>query len=192
MVKLLFLSGSIRTGSYNASLAREAVAIAGQIDGVDADFIDLNDYPMPIYNGDLEAKSGLPDAAKALKKLFIDADGFFIASPEYNSSISPLLKNSLDWISRKEKDDEPALIAFSGKVAAISAASAGGFGGLRGLVPLRMMLGNIGVHLVPKQLAVSFADKAFDENGVLTDMQHKGNLKNVVEQLADTTKKLKI
>ena len=189
MTKLLFLSGSIRKDSFNKKLAKQAYQIAQEI-GVDATYIDLKEFEMPLYNGDLEAESGIPENAKKLKQLFRDSDGFFIASPEYNSSFSPLLKNSLDWISRSHEKDEPRLVAFDGKVAAISAASPGGFGGLRGLVPLRMMLGNIGVFVTPNQLAISFANKSFNEKGDLTDEGQKSILKSVVEELANTAKKL--
>lgn len=167
---------------------KEAFDIAGEL-GASPTYIDLKDFPMPIYDGDLEAESGLPEHAKRLKKLFRESDGLFLASPEYNSSISPLLKNSLDWISRPEPN-EPSLVAFSGKVAAISAASPGGFGGMRGLVPLRMMLGNIGVFVIPNQLAIPFADKAFDASGKLTDEKQKETLRGVVKQFVETANKL--
>ncbi|MCD6034925.1 MAG: NAD(P)H-dependent oxidoreductase [Rickettsiales bacterium] len=186
--KLLFLSGSIRKESFNSKLIREAVALAKEA-GAKVTLIDLKDFPMPIYNGDLEAESGLPESAKKLKKLFIEHTGFMIASPEYNSSISPLLKNSLDWISRKETPDEPGLIAFTGKVAGLVAASTGGFGGLRGLVPLRMMLSNIGVFVIPSQLAIPFADKAFDAEGKFVESKQRESLRGVVKQFIETAKK---
>lgn len=186
MAKLLFLAGSARTDSLNKKLARYAYEIAKE-KGVDATFIDLKDFEMPIYDGDLESDSGLPENAKKLKQIFVEHDGFFIASPEYNSSLAPLLKNSLDWISRPHTDSEKPLWAFSGKVAAISAASPGGFGGLRGLVPLRMMLGNIGVTVIPEQLAISFASGAFDENGKLNNEQYLKVLNNILENFIKTT-----
>ena len=176
MTKILFLAGSARKESLNKRMAKHAAKIAGEM-GVDANFIDLADFPMPIYNGDLEDESGLPEQAERLKKLFIECDGFFITSPEYNSSFSPLLKNALDWISRKSSADEEALIAFKGKVAAISAVSPGGFGGLRGLVPLRMMLGNIMVTVVPNQFALSHGGDAFDDEGLLKDEKNVAQLK---------------
>ena len=189
-VKLLFLAGSSRKESFNKKLARHAATIAEKED-VTATFIDLKDYDMPLYNGDLEDESGLPENAIALKKLFIEHDGIFIASPEYNSSLAPLLKNSLDWISRKEREDEPPLIAFKGKVAALSAASIGALGGLRGLVPLRMMLGNIGVYVTPTQAAISNASQSFDKDGKLVNEQQAAMIKNVVSELIETTAKLK-
>lgn len=187
MGNLLFLSGSIRKDSFNTKLAQHAYHIAKEL-GADAHYVDLHDFQMPLYNGDLEAASGLPEAAIRLKQLFIEASGFLIASPEYNSSISPLLKNSLDWISRKHQKDEKDLIAYTGKVAALCAASPGGYGGLRGLVPLRMMLGNIGVLVTPTQLAVPFADKAFNEAGHLQEERQASMLKKVVQQLIDTAR----
>ncbi len=189
MTKLLFFAGSARKDSYNKKLARIAHQLA-KSSGADVTFIDLKDFPMPIYDGDLEDASGLPENAKKLKKLFIEHDGFLIASPEYNSSISPLLKNSLDWISRKETADEPGLVAFTGKVFALVAASPGGFGGLRGLVPLRMMLENVGALVIPTQLAISFVNKAFNDQDELTDENHKKVLTSVVKQLIDTCTKI--
>lgn len=190
MTKLLFLSGSIRKDSLNKKLAQNAAAIAKKIGGAEITLIDLADFDMPIYNGDLEDASGLPEQAKRLKKLFIEHDGFFIASPEYNSSISALLKNSLDWISRKEPSDSAGLLAFSGKVAAISAASTGGLGGIRGLVHLRMMLTNIFTIVVPQQLTIPAADKEFDAEGNLSEKYQK-SLHNVVAELITTASKLK-
>lgn len=189
MTKLLFLSGSTRKDSFNKKLAILGSKIAlGR--GVDAEFIDLLDFPMPIYNGDDESASGLPENAIKLKQLFIECDGFFMASPEYNSSISALLKNTIDWLSRAHEKDETPLIAFSGKVAAISSASPGGLGGLRGLSPLRSILCNIGVHVVPNQLAVSAAFDQFDAQGELTDPKVKSIFDGVIEQLVSSTIKL--
>ncbi|MCB9988173.1 MAG: NAD(P)H-dependent oxidoreductase [Rhodospirillales bacterium] len=186
---LLILAGSARKDSFNKKLARHAAAIAEQ-QGATIRFIDLKDYPMPIYDGDFEDERGLPDSAKDLKKLFAESDGFLIAAPEYNSSLAPLLKNALDWISRKETDDEPPLIAFKGKVAALVAASPGGYGGLRGLVPLRMMLGNIGVTVIPDQLAVPQAHEAFDENDRLKNPGQVKALEHVMTTFINTTGRL--
>ncbi len=166
MPKLLFLAGSARKESYNKKLAKAASEKAASL-GADVTLIDLADYPMPIFCEDLEAEQGLPDSAKALKKLFEAHDGFLISSPEYNSSFSPLLKNSLDWISRPENADEPRLMAFNSKVAALVAATPGALGGIRGLVPLRLWLSNIGVHIIPTQFCLAQAHQAFDGNGAL-------------------------
>ena len=188
--KLLFLSGSIREASLNAKLAQVASEIAKNA-GADASYIDIADYPMPLYNGDLEDAEGIPETAIALKKLFIECDGFFIASPEYNSSYSALLKNTIDWLSRTHEETEKPLAAFKGKVAAICGASPGALGGLRGLVTLRMLLGNIGIHVIPQQLAVSKAMESFDDKGNLVDDKQKQTLQNVVEELIRITEALK-
>ncbi|MCX7119973.1 MAG: NAD(P)H-dependent oxidoreductase [Legionellales bacterium] len=190
MAKLIFLSGSVRKDSLNKKLVAQAYEFAKEL-GTDAKLIDLNNYEMPFYDGDLEAASGLPENAKKLKKEFVECDGFFIASPEYNSSFSPLLKNALDWISRPSEKGEAGLIAYRGKVAALSAASPGGFGGLRGLVPLRMMFSNIGVHVLPDQVAISQAHNAFDENGKFKDEITASIIKGLVKSLNDVAGKLK-
>ncbi|MCK0137856.1 NAD(P)H-dependent oxidoreductase [Aliiroseovarius sp. F47248L] len=187
MTKLLMFAGSARKASTNKKLAALAASIA-QDAGADVTLIDLKDFEMPIYNGDIEAETGLPENAKRLKQLFVDHDGLFIASPEYNSSISPLLKNALDWISRKHIEDEPPLWAYNGKVAALGAVAPGALGGLRGLVPLRMMLGNIGVTVVPNQVAVSNGASAFDASETLNNEQQAQFLKATVDQLIMTTR----
>jgi len=187
---LIFLAGSARKTSLNKKLAKAAQAMAKDL-GANTTYIDLADYEMPIYNGDYEEKNGLPESTKALKKIFIEHDGFLIASPEYNSSFSPVLKNTLDWISRPESDEEPRLAAFTGKTAALVAASPGALGGLRGLVPLRMMLSSINVHVTRTHLALNHAAKAFDENNNLTDENQKNMLEAVVKEFVHTAKALK-
>ena len=189
MTKLLFLAGSARAESTNVKLAKLASEIAND-HGADITLVDLNEYKMPIYDGDLETEEGLPENAKKLKALFAQSDGFFIASPEYNSSFSPLLKNTVDWISRPHEENEGSLIAFNGKIAAIGATAPGAIGGLRGLIPLRMLLGNIGVTVVPNQVAISFGFEAFDENGKLKDERQSNMLDGTIRQLVETSKKL--
>ncbi len=183
--KLLFFAGSAREQSYNKKLARAACAMASEM-GASATFLDLRDYPMPIYEGDWEDKNGLPEAAIQLKQIFIDHDGLFIASPEHNSAFSSLLKNSLDWITRAHLVNEPSLSAYQNKVAAIASASPGSLGGLRGLVSLRMLLGNIAVTVVPNQLALRQAHKAFDEHGNLIDATNITALSGVVSRLIES------
>ena len=181
MAKLLFFAGSARKESMNKKLAKLAADMA-QDAGAQVTHIDLKDFEMPLYDGDVEEQDGIPENAKKLKQLFVEHDGFFIASPEYNSSMPPLLKNTLDWISRPHEEDEASLIAFNGKVAALGAVSPGGLGGLRGLVPLRMMLGNIGVTVVPSQVAVGSGFHAFDENEQLKDDRQAGMLKATIDE----------
>jgi chromate reductase, NAD(P)H dehydrogenase (quinone) len=166
--KILCFSGSIRQGSFNTQLAHYAGTMLESL-GARVTYLNLADYPLPLFNADWEQAQGVPDAARSLKQAMIDHDGFFIACPEYNSSITPLLKNSLDWASRQHQKHEPALQAFMDKAAAIGAASPGGFGGLRSLVALRLLLANVGVNVVGNQLAVAHAHQAFDAKGKLKE-----------------------
>ena len=190
MTKLIFFAGSTRRESVNKKLAKQASEMAKGM-GADITFIDLAHYDMPIYNGDYEDEHGLPEKALDLKLMFEEHDGFFICAPEYNSSLTPLLKNTLDWVSRPHREGEGTLTAIKGKVAGLSSASPGGFGGMRGLVPLRMMLGNIGVTVTPTQACISGAYRAFDDNGKLKDDNNEKMLKAAVEEFVKTAKKLK-
>jgi len=187
--KILVFAGSTRKASFNRKLAARAAHLIDEA-GAQATLIELADYPMPIYNGDLEEAEGLPEAAKRLKALFADHDGLFIACPEYNSSITPLLKNTIDWLTRKESADEPALVAFRGKVAALGAASDGRLGGLRVLMVMRMLLTTIQVHIIPQQVAVYGAAKGFAEDGSLEDKTLAGMLDRTVLALVETTRKI--
>lgn len=167
MSRVLVFAGSIREGSSNKKLARAAAeALEGA--GVTTTLIDLADFEMPLYNGDLEAESGLPESTLRLKELFAQHQGLVISCPEYNSSITPLLKNTIDWLSRAAEGEAP-LSAFRGKVAGLLGASPGALGGLRGLVHVRSILGNIGVWVAPTQVALGKAHAAFDDEGKLTD-----------------------
>jgi len=179
---LLAFAGSSRRDSVNRRLLANAVAIAQQ-SGALVTHIDLADFPMPLYDGDWEEAHGIPDAAKRLKSLMIAHDGFLIASPEYNGSITPLLKNTIDWCSRAEQDNEPTLQAYDGKIAGLLAASPGALGGLRGLRHAREILGNIGVYVAPAQYALSSAYEAFDDHGALKDSRAAKGVGRVVDQL---------
>jgi NAD(P)H-dependent FMN reductase len=167
MSKILAFSGSTRRDSCNRKLLAAAVAATREAGG-DVTLIDLADYPLPIYNGDLEAQDGLPDNAQKLKTLFISHQALLIASPEYNSSISPVLKNTIDWISR-EWQGESGLVPYQNKTALILAASPGNLGGMRMLPHLRQILTALGVIVTPKQVSVAHADDAFDAAGALID-----------------------
>ncbi len=175
-VKIVAFAGSGRKDSFNKKLV--AIAAAGATEaGADVTLIDLADYPMPLFDQDLEGEDGIPESALAFKRLLIEHDALLIASPEYNSAFSPLLKNAIDWASRAESKDEPPLKAFRGKSAAILAASPGALGGLRGLVFLRMLLANLGVTVIPDQQTVAKAFQAFDAEGALADeRKHKAVL----------------
>ncbi|MHB0982569.1 MAG: NADPH-dependent FMN reductase, partial [Thiobacillus sp.] len=166
MPKILAFSGSIRRDAWNRKLIQAAVD-ATRAAGGNVTLIDLADYPLPLYNGDLEDRDGLPDNALRLKALFKEHDALLIASPEYNSSVPPLLKNTIDWVSR-EWQGESGLAPYQNKVAAILAASPGTFGGMRMLPHLRQILNTLGVLVLPGQFSLAHADTAFDEeNGAL-------------------------
>jgi NAD(P)H-dependent FMN reductase len=181
--KILVLAGSTRTGSTNKMLARDA-AEAFRNAGLEAFLADLRDYPMPLYDGDLEAASGLPPAAKTLKDLAREADGFAIASPEYNGSYSAVLKNAIDWISRSEKGEGPADV-FRGKPAAILSASPGQGGGKRVLKQLRELLEGIRMTVVPHQVSIAQSGDAFDVEGRLKRPADIESLGRLTQELAD-------
>jgi chromate reductase len=187
--RILAFSGSARKKSYNQQLVNIAAEGADQA-GAEITLINLADYPMPIFNQDDEAAHGLPESAKAFKKLLIEHDGFLIASPEYNSAFSPLLKNAIDWASRREGDEAP-LLAYRGKVAGIMAASPGALGGLRGLVFLRLLLSNIGVTVLAEQQAIVHADKALHPDGYLHDSQLQATVMAIGGRLAEVLQKLR-
>ena len=180
MTKILAFAGSSRKGSVNKKLVKIAAKAAENAGAtVTVTVIDLADYPMPIFNQDLEVEQGMPEQAREFKRLLIEHDGFLIASPEYNSAFSPLLKNVIDWASRAESKDEPPLQAYKGKFVSIMATSPGALGGLRGLVFLRMLLANIGIIVLPEQIAIPQAFKAFSDDGTLVDKTQQ----QAVEQL---------
>jgi len=186
MPKILAFSGSIRRDAWNRKLIQSAVD-ATRAAGGDVTLIDLADYPLPLYNGDLEDKEGLPDNAQRLKALFKAHDALLISSPEYNSSIPPLLKNTLDWVSR-EWQGESGLVPYQNKVAAILSASPGALGGMRMLPHLRQILNTLGVLVLPGQFALPHADHAFDaENGAL---KSPARLHGLVLELVSTTNTL--
>lgn len=188
MPKILAFAGSARRDSFNKKLVAFAAEKAREA-GADVTVVDLADYPMPIYNGDYEEEHGYPGTSEKLYDMMKSHDGLLISCPEYNSSISPLLKNTIDWVSRPRQGDKP-LAAFTGKTAALLAASPGALGGLRGLVHVRSILGNIGVHVIPSQAAVSNAGQMFDDSGTLTDAKTADRVATVVQQLVETAGRL--
>jgi chromate reductase len=186
--KILAFAGSARENSYNKKLVRIA-ANGARWAGAEVSEADLRDFPMPIYDGDLEAREGIPANALKFRQLMMAHQGLLIASPEYNSSISPLLKNTIDWISRPV-GGEDGLAPFRNKVAALLAASPGGFGGLRGLVHLRAILGNIGVIVLPGQMAVAKAHEAFQPDGTMFNRHQQTAVENLGAELAGILAKL--
>jgi chromate reductase len=183
--KILVFAGSIRTGSFNASLAQAMARELTQL-AAETTLISLADYPMPLYDGNLEAASGQPDNAVKLKRLFGAQHGIFIASPEYNASVTPLLKNSIDWVSRVREGTEPPLAAYKNRVFALGAASNGTYGGMRSLMALRQVLElGCGALVLPEQVSVREAASAFDEAGNLKDERTARLLKSVAQRLLD-------
>ena len=185
--RILALAGSARADSYNHRLVQVA-ADGARGAGADVTVLDLKQYPLPIFDEDLE-RTGVPENVAKLKQLFLDHDGLLIASPEYNSSITPLLKNVIDWVSRPA-EGEASLAAYKGKVAALMAASPGGLGGLRGLVHVRSILSSIGVIVLPDQIAVSRAFEAFDDEGRLKDEKQQARVQDLGRLVAETVSKL--
>jgi chromate reductase len=190
MVKVLVLPGSARRESFNKKLAAVAAKLLAEA-GAGVDLVDPAEIRMPLFDQDLEEAEGMPAPAKALKEKFLANDAILFVSPEYNSSITPLMKNMIDWVSRTETDGEPALSAYRGKVAGLISASPGALGGLRGLVHLRSILGNIGVTVIPKQFSLGSASSKFADDGSLKDSGELKSVKSVVEALVEITAKLK-
>jgi chromate reductase len=188
--KVLVFAGSIRTGSFNARLA--AIA-AKEIARAEAEVtrISLLDFPLPLYDGDLEARSGPPENAVKLKRMFCAHQGIFIASPEYNASLTPLLKNTIDWISRVREKQEPPLSAYRNRVFALGAASNGTLGGMRSLMALRQSLElGCGALVIPEQIAVREASHAFDENDELKDERSAALLRTLARRLVEVARQI--
>ena len=188
--KIAAFAGSLRAGSFNKKLLTLA-ADAARAAGAEVTIIDLRELALPLFDEDLEAASGLPEGAKKLKALLRASDGFLIASPEYNSSVTGALKNAIDWASRSEADGEPPLAAYRGKAAALFSASPGALGGLRGLVTLRSILGNIGVIVAPDQVCIGAAHEAFDDAGQLKDARKVKQVTALAQGLVEILRKLR-
>lgn len=170
-VRILGLSGSTRRKSHNRALVEIAIAAAERA-GAKGELLDLRDFHLPLYDADHEDEHGLPRAALVLKRMFEEADGYLIASPEYNGSLSAVLKNAIDWLSRPMPNTEETpftLRAFRGKVAGIMSASPGAWGGVRALMHLRQVLSGMGTLVVAEQIAVPSASSAFDDSGALSN-----------------------
>jgi len=188
-IRIAIISGSLRKGSYNTTLARYIGKHMESMGGVELDEISLRELDLPMFSEDLEAEH-FPEKAIELKKLLIASDAMLITCPEYNGSITAALKNAIDWASRPRPDEEP-LECFKGKVGALSAASPGALGGLRGMRHVRQILAGIQVLMTPAEYALGKAHEAFDGGGELKDEFAASMAKNVGTQLVETTKKMK-
>jgi NAD(P)H-dependent FMN reductase len=188
--KILVIPGSLRTGSLNAKLAAAAVDELVRADA-DVTRISLGDFPLPIYDGDLEASSGVPKQALNLKRMIGSHHGVLIVTPEYNSSLPPLVKNSIDWVSRVTDGQEPKGQVFRGRAFAIAAASNGRLGGTRCLEALRLVLSACRALVIPNQLALSHADDAYDEMDRLKHAADIAAMQSMVRQLIDVAQQMK-
>ncbi len=184
--RILLLSGSTRRQSYNTRLARHMALTVEQAGG-NATLISLADYPMAIYHADDEAQFGLPESARQLRALFKSHHGVFFASPEENSSISALLKNTLDWVSRAD-GDEPGKVPYIGKVAAIGGATTGASGTRLGLLHLRTVLSGLGMLVLPSVMTIPFAANAFDDAGLLQSEEQRAAAEALALSLVRTAR----
>lgn len=187
--RILVLAGSIRTGSFNARLA---AVVAKELARAEAEvsLISLQDFSMPLYDGDREASSGPPEAAVKLKRMICAHHGVFIASPEYNASITPLLKNAIDWVSRVRDGKEPPLAAYRNRAFALGAASNASYGGMRSLMGLRQILElGCGALVIPEQIVVPGAGQAFDDKDDFKDQQLASVLVTVAQRLIEMARR---
>lgn len=187
--KILAFAGSLREHSYSKRVVRTAMRGAEKA-GADVTYIDLRDYPMPIYNEDDHKQEGFSENALKLQRLIGEHDGFLICSPEYNGSLTGVLKNAIDWVSRPS-DEYKMLEAFKGKCGAIMTESPGAFGGIRCLGHLRVILSILGVNILPSEIAVAKVGAMFDGDGAeMTDEKMRGVLEDLGASLVDLMKKL--
>jgi chromate reductase, NAD(P)H dehydrogenase (quinone) len=187
--KILVIPGSLRTGSHNVKLAMAAAHQFAQA-SVDVTRVSLADFPMPIYDGDLQGRSGIPANAINLKRMMSAHHGVLIVTPEYNASIPPLLKNAIDWVSRVEDPHESRYQVFRERAFAIASASQGRLGGARALASLRLILSACQANVIAAQLALSFADQAYDDRDRLKQPADSEALTRLVKQLIDISQRL--
>ncbi len=182
--RILIFNGSNRSGSYSGKVADAAMRELSKLD-VEVTRIAFTDYPLPLMDEDLEREKGIPENALKLARLFAAHDGFFIATPEYNGSIPPLLKNVIDWVSRVSRDGDKPLKAYAGKVVALASSSNGHFAGVRAIIHLRAVLSHVGLQVVSEQLSVPNAQDAFDDMGRLKEERTQKNLERSVLSLVE-------
>ena len=188
-LKILVIPGSLRTGSLNARLAAAATDELAQA-GAEVTRISLGDFPLPIYDGDLQAKSGVPKHAVNLKRMIGAHHGVLIVTPEYNSSVPALVKNTIDWVTRVQDAHETRGQVFRDRAFAIAAASANRLGGTRALAALRLILAACQATVIPNQLALSFADEAYDDRDRLKHPADVEALKALAQQLIDVSQRM--
>ncbi len=181
-IKILAFAGSLRKESFNKKLVKIAMQGA-KLAGAHVTYIDLKDYPLPIYDQDEEDAHGLPENVLKLKDLLLSHQGFLIASPEYNSSSSAVFKNMIDWTTRKTQPDETYLCCFIDKAIALMSASPGELGGLRGLAAVRVLFNNIYSLVLPKQKCIPLAHLAFDDSENLKEVKQQEEVMSLGKEL---------
>jgi len=186
--KIIAFAGSTRKDSYNKKLVRIAAEGAKEA-GAEVTVISLEDYPLPLFDEDLEKSEGLPENGRILKDLFLEHNGLLFSSPEYNSSFSAVFKNTIDWLSRPV-EGYPMLECFIDKVAVLMAAGPGPISGIRGLFQVRWVLGNIKVTVLPDQIVLSSAGEAFENDTTLKDAKKHDRIKGLGKKLTETINKL--
>lgn len=189
-IKILAFDGSGRKDSINRNVLNHVIEQVKADGNAQITQINLHDYDLPLYNGDLESEHGIPDKVKELKELFQSHDAFLIATPEYNGSFSPLLKNALDWVSRPV-EGSPYLIEFSGKTAGLITAAAGKLGGMRGIYQLNTVLFGVGVTVLPNIVSIAFYDDAIDDNKKLKKDADKNAVTTLAKNIVKFTTALK-
>ena len=188
-LKILVIPGSLRSGSLNAKLAAVAAHALAQ-EGAEITRISLGDFPLPIYDGDLQAKSGVPKHAVNLKRMMAAHHGVLIVTPEYNSSVPALVKNTIDWVSRVQDVHETRGQVFRERVFAIASASGGRLGGARALAALRLILSACHAQVIPNQFALSFAEHAYDDMDHLKHPADIEAMRAMVRQLIDVSQRM--
>jgi NAD(P)H-dependent FMN reductase len=182
--KILVFAGSIRTGAYSGKTADAAMKELA-LQGAEVTRISLADYPLPIMDQDLEAEKGVPENAVKLARLFVGHDGILIATPEYNGSMPPLVKNTIDWISRVRKDRGIVLRPLAGKVVALCSSSDGHFAGIRSASHLRAALSHIQMDVIPQQVSVPHGGEAFDDNGDFREERLRNGMQRLCHALIE-------
>src|SRR6185503_9669453 len=187
--KILIIPGSLRSGSHNAKLAMAAADAFVRADA-EVTRISLSDFPLPIYDGDLQARSGVPINAINLKRMIGAHHGVLIVTPEYNSSVPALVKNTIDWVSRVQDPHETRGQVFGDRVFAVAAASGGRLGGSRALAALRLILSACHAQVIPNQFALSFAEHAYDHMDHLKHPADIEAMQAMVRQLIDVSQRM--